>query len=173
MASIDISGVQYFVPLIGFILIFIVVYAVLNKTKLFENTWLELFISFLVSTLFVSTVGPLEYLQAVVPWFAILLVSLFFILIFTGFIGDKDDALKKGIGRMFVFALLLVFLVAAFFVFSSLISPYLPGGNGRGADPSLLRFTSWFFESKTAGAFWLIAVSAFVSWILVSAGKKK
>lgn len=173
MTSIDVSGIQYFVPLIGFILVFVVVYAVLNKMKLFENTWLELFISFLVSTLFISAVGSLEYLQAVVPWFAILLVSLFFILIFTGFIGDKDDVLKKMIGRVFVFALLLVFLVAAFFVFSSLISPYLPGQNTRGANPDLLKFTSWLFESKTAGAFWLIVVSAFVSWILVATGKKK
>ncbi len=172
MATIDITGIQYFVPLISFILVFIVVYAVLNKTKLFENTWLELFISFLVSTLFVSSVGSLEYLQAVVPWFAILLTSLFFILVLTGFIGDKDEALKKTIGKIFVYALLAVFLVAAFFVFSSLISPYLPGGSNTRANPDVLRLTSWLYESKTAGAFWLVVVSAFVSWILVSTGKK-
>lgn len=172
MATIDTSGIQYFAPLIGFILVFIVVYAVLNKTKVFENLWLELFISFLVSALFISAVGPLEYLQAIVPWFAILLVSLFFILVLTGFIGEKDDALKKWTGRAFVFVLLLVFLVSAFFVFSSLLSPYLPGGNQAGANADVLRFTAWLYESKTAGAFWLIAVSALVSWILVSTGKK-
>ena len=173
MATIDISGVQYFVPLIGFVLVFVVVAAVLNKTKLFENIWLELFISFLVSTLFISVIGPLEYIQAIVPWFAILLVSLFFILVFTGFIGDKAEALRNSIGKVFVYVLLLVFLVAAFFVFSSLISPYLPGGNSQRANPDLLKVTSWLFESRTAGAFWLIAVSAFASWILVSTGKKK
>ncbi len=172
MATIDVSGIQYFIPLIGFLLIFIVVYAVLNRTKVFENTWLELFISFLVSTFFISSFGSLEYLQAIVPWFAILLVSLFFILVLTGFIGDSN-ALKKTIGQIFVYVLLLVFVIAAFFVFSSLISPYLPGGSQTGANPDVLKLTSWLFESKTAGAFWLIVVSALVSWILVSTGKKK
>jgi hypothetical protein len=172
MATIDVSGIEYFIPLIGFILVFIVVYAVLNRTEIFKNTWLELFISFLVSTLFISSFGSLAYLQAIVPWFAILLVSLFFILILTGFIGDSN-ALKKNMGTVFVYVLLLVFIVAAFFVFSSLLSPYLPGGSRIGANPDVLRITSWLFESKTAGAFWLIVVSAFVSWILVSTGKKK
>ena len=127
----------------------------------------------MVSTLFVSSASSLTYLQAVIPWFAILLVSLFFILVLTGFIGDKDDVLKKSLGRFFVYALLLVFLLAAFFTFSSLLSPYLPGGNTSGANRDVLRLVSWLYEGRSAGAFWLVVVSAFVSWILVSTGKKK
>jgi hypothetical protein len=175
MAQVDLSGIEYFVPLIGFILVFVIIYAVLNKTKVFENLWLELFISFLVSTLFISVIGPLEYIQAITPWFAILLVSLFFILVLTGFVGDKDDALKKLIGQVFVYILLLVFLVAAFFVFSSMITPYIPGSAyyGSGANKDFLKLISWTYESKTAGAFWLILVSALASWILVRSSKKK
>lgn len=170
--TVDVSGISYFVPVISFILVFVVTYAILNKTKLFENKGIELFVSFLISTLFISAVGTVNYIETIVPWFAILLISLFFILMLTGFIGDKVDFLKKGFGILFVVLLFVVFLVSAFFVFSSSISPYLPGGDREGADPYVLNATSWIFSSKFGGAFVLILVSALVSWILVKSTKK-
>lgn len=173
VGAIDVTGINYFLPVISFILVFIVSFAVLNKTKIFENKGLELFVSFLISTLFITTTGGRPYLETIVPWFAILLISLFFILVMTGFIGDKADFLKKWFGVVFVFLLFIVFLVSAFFVFSSSISPYLPGGDESKANPYVLDATSWIFNSRSGGALLLLLVSALVSWILVRSVKEK
>lgn len=172
-ASIDVSGINYFLPIISFILVFIISYAVLNKTKLFENKGIELFVAFLISILFISVVSARIYLELIAPWFVILLVSLFFILVMTGFIGKDADVIKKGFGIAFVFILFAVFLISAFFVFSSVLAPYFPGGNTRGADPYFLSITSWLFSSKFGGAFLLILIGLLVSWILVKTAKSK
>ena len=100
-------------------------------------------------------------------------VSLFFILVMTGFVGKDADKVKKGFGIAFIFILFAVFLISAFFVYSSVISPYLPGGESGNANPYLLTLFSQIFSSKFGGALALILVGILVSWILVKAGNKK
>jgi len=171
-STVDISGINYFLPIISFILVFIIGYAVLNRTKIFENKGIELFIAFLISILFISVVNARIYLELIAPWFVIPLVSLFVILVLTGFVGKDVDKFKKGFGIAFIFILFAIFLISAFFVFSSSITPYLPGGDARYADPYFLSLTSWLFSSKFGGALLLILVGLLVSWILTRTGKK-
>jgi|SRR3989344_5823713 len=172
-STIDLTGINYFLPIVTFVLVFIISYAVLNKTKIFENKGVELFVAFLVSTLFITFVNARVYIEMITPWFVILLVSLFFILVMTGFVGKDADKVKKGFGIAFIFILFAVFLISAFFVYSSVISPYLPGGESGNANPYLLTLFSQIFSSKFGGALALILVGILVSWILVKAGNKK
>jgi hypothetical protein len=165
MSQIDLSSISYFLPLISFLIVFIVIFAVLQKTKIFENIWIQLFISFLVSTVFISFVGARDYVANIIPWVVILVVCLFFILVFTGFIGKSMENWNKGIGIAFIILLLVGFLVSALFVFSSSFSPYLPGGTeAKGSS-----FISWLYSSRVAGAILLLVISALVSWVLVKA----
>ena len=171
---VDVSGITYFAPLLAFLIVFIIIFALLNKTKLLgESLFVQLFVSFLIATVFVSGAGVRDYVLTVTPWFAVLVITLFFVLFIIGFVGKPAEFMHKGIGIAFVVALIIIFLVSGFIVFSEFILPYLPGSEALNGDPNLLRITQWVYSGRVFGALALLAVSAIVSWVLVRQAVKK
>ena len=171
----DVSGISYFAPILAFLIVFVIVFALLNKTKLLGvNGWVQLFVSFLIATIFVSAAGVRDYVLKITPWFGALIISLFFLLLLMWFIGLGDNKfVKGGIGIAVVVLLLIIFLVSGFVVFSESIVPYLPGSSGEGADPNLLLATGWIFSSRVSGAVLLLIIAAIVSWVLVKSSVTK
>lgn len=168
MATADISGITYFLPIISFLIVFIVIYALLAKTKILgESLGIQLFVSFLLATIFISASAPRNYVETIIPWFVVVLISLFLILAIIGFIGKPAEGMSKGIGMIFVIILGLMLLGSAFFAFSDYLSPYLPGSSSNGANPNILAFTDWLYSSRVAGALLLVVAAAIVSWVLV------
>jgi len=150
--AVDVSGFESLLPIFGFLLIFIVVYASLNKTKILgESEFVQLFTAFLVSIIFILAVQPRDYILNIIPWFAILIIVMFLILAFTGFVGGLEGW-GKGIGKGLVVVMLIIFLIIAYFVFSLVISPII---SEIGNYP------------KVVGAVVLLVISAVVSWVLV------
>jgi glucan phosphoethanolaminetransferase (alkaline phosphatase superfamily) len=167
MAQVDLSGLSYLLPLFGFFIVFIVSYISLGASKLLDDKWGRIFLSFLISSVFVTVVGARDYVLNITVWFSILIVSVFFLLMLTGFIG-KMDFMNKWIGGGFVILLLIAFLVSFVFVFSNYFSPYIPGPDyGYGGNPDVLYFTDWLFSPRVFGAILLIGIGSLVSWILV------
>ena len=163
----DLSGISYFLPILSFFVVFVIIYAVLSASKIIGDKWVKLFVSFLVSTIFVSAVGARDYVLNIIPWFAVLIVSLFLMMMVTGFIG-KMDKFNHGLGIAFVVLLILAFLVSAIFVFSDYFAPYIPRPTyGAGGNPSVLNFTEWFYSGRVMGGILLLILSGLVSWILV------
>ena len=171
----ELTALAFFAPIAAFLIVFVVVFAVLFKTKVLgENKWANLFVAFLIATVFISTAGAVRYIGTVIPWFAVVIVSLAFILILTGFIGEPAKSMNKGISIAFVIILSLVFLISGFLVFSKLILSYLPGPNfGTGLTEGEFFFLDWLYSPRIAGAVILLVVSALVSWVLVKSGDKK
>ncbi len=163
MAQIDVSGIEAFLPIISFFLVFMIVYALLVKTKIFEHWFLQTFIPFLIATVFVAAVGPRDYILSIVTWFAILVVLLFFVLLFTGFLGEGSKSMHRGIVWVFIILLAIAFIISAIFVFQ----PYYRNNN------MLIFLKDWVYDSKVAGALILLGVSAIASWILIKGGGKK
>ncbi len=169
VGQVDLSGISYFLPLLSFLVVFVIIFAVLQKTKIFESKWLQMFVAFLFSTIFVSFVGARTYILNVVPWFAVMVVCLFLIIFLISFVGKPLESWNGVVGGIFVVALLLVFLVSALLVFSSVIGPYLPGGSASGGNPDFVRFLGWAYSSRVAGGLLLLIISGLVSWVLVKA----
>src|SRR5512138_3745491 len=96
-ATADISGIVYFLPLVSFLLVFVITYAVLVASKLVEGWFLQVLVPFLIATVFVTAISARDYVLAVIPWFAILVVLLFLVLMFTGFLGKNAEAMQKPI----------------------------------------------------------------------------
>ncbi len=118
--TIDISGINYFMPIFGFLFVFVIVFALLAKTKILgENKFINVLISFIISIIF-STVSSMQnYVKSVIPWFAVLVIVLFFVLLIIGFSQQKiGDIMKPGIVWVFIIVLIAVFLVAAIKVFA-------------------------------------------------------
>lgn len=171
--AIDTSGIAYFLPLLAFLLVFIVSFTVIYKTKITEVLFLQLAISILVATIFVTAIGATNLVLNIVPWFAVLLVCLFMILALTGFIGDDMKFIRKPIGVIVVILLVIVFLVSALFVFSTSLGPYLPGSTAPGGDPDVLFFTDWLYSPGISGALLVFGVGLIVAWIMVRSIKDK
>lgn len=153
MATIDLSSIEFFIPLILFIVVFALIFGVLAKLKMFENKGLQVLIAFLLALVFSYAAGAQQYLQNVIPFFAVLLVCLFFILVLMGFIGKDMAFLNKGTGILFFAILIIGLVIAAFTVFSASTSYYW----GRLSEPR------WY------GAIILLIVSAIVGFILLRA----
>ena len=79
--AVDISLIQDFLPILSFLLIFAVVFALLAKYKLLgeESKFLNLFVSFLIAAIFVSLTSARDYVLAITPWFVVfvLMVKIF------------------------------------------------------------------------------------------------
>lgn len=165
----DVSGIGYFAPIAGFLLVVLIVYAILSKTKLLgENKFLNIAVAFTTASIFIAAASAREYIQTVTPFFVILLVCLFFFLMIIGFVGEPLKNFNKGVGVVFLVALGIICLIAAFFVFSYLIVGYLPGpGYGTNADPKILYFLDWLYSSRVAGTILVILISLGVAWVLV------
>ncbi len=165
----DTSAIAYFAPIAAFLVVFIVVYAVLLKTKILgDSKWVSLFVSFLIASIFISIAGARQYVQTVIPLFAILIVSLVFLLMLVGIIGKPAESFHKGIGLAAIIIFALVFLIAGFVLFSHLIVGYLPGATfGYNANPDALPALDWLYSPRVAGAILLVIISAAVSWVLV------
>ena len=133
---------------------------------------MEIFVSFAIAAIFVAAAGPRNLILTVIPWFAILVIGLFLVMAIGGFIGQKDFP-SKGIGIAFIVLLAIIFIIAALFVFSKYIGPYIPGNtglSGNPGNPALLGFFGWLYSPAVIGAILLIGVSAAAAWVVTKKG---
>lgn len=172
---VDVSPIAYFAPILAYLLVAIVISAVLVKTKIIsESSWVNVFVALFVATLFVSAGGVRTFVEVLTPWFALLMISLFMLLLLVGFVGDPLKGMIKGVGIVFVLLFAVVFLISGFVVYSDLLVKYLPGPSyGVGADPDVLYAFDWLYSSRVMGGILLLLASGLVSWIVVRSGIKK
>ncbi len=171
----DVSAFVYFAPILAFLIVFAIMLAILHKTKLIgENIYVQLFFSFVIATVFVTATSVRQLVLNVIPWFAVLIIALFLMMVLIGFMGKTDTMIGKGFAWIFVILLIITFLVSGIKVFSSTVGPYIPGSPTAGTgDPTLTNFFDWLYSPQVAGAILLIIVAALVSWVLVKSGGMK
>ena len=167
MEPADLSSFAALVPVWSFLLVFLTSFVVLHKTKLVESKWVQLFLSFFVATLFISAASAREYVAQVAPWVGVLLVSLFFIMLIAMFVGKPLENMHSTLGTIFIVGLFVIFFIAAIYVFSSQLAPYLPGSTASGGDSTLIQFTDWLYSPRVYGPLLLLIIAAAVSWVLV------
>ncbi|MBM3230628.1 hypothetical protein FJZ22_03185 [Candidatus Pacearchaeota archaeon] len=154
---LDLSGLDYLLPIWLFLLVFIISFAVLVSTKIVgENKFWLVFVAFVLATLFITAASARDYVESTAPWAIVVLMVAFFILLVTGFIGEPAKALKGSVGVGLVVVLLLVFLFAALRMFGDSLSP------STTRDPLLL----WLYSGPVAGIVILLAVCGLVGWVL-------
>jgi len=156
MATVDLSLIQAYLPILSFLLVFTVLFAVLAKYKMLgESKFVNLFVSFIIATIFVSLTSARDYVISITPWFAVFIIVALFLLAITGFAGKVPEGLSKGIGIGLVIALLVVFLISAYYTFSS--APFFDS------------LGDWISTPSVYGVLLLVLASALVSWVLIKA----
>ncbi len=165
----DLSGVTYFAPIVAFLIVFLVCALLFLKVKILgDNKWMAIFVSLLIAALFVSFGSVRRYVEVVTPWFAVFMISLFFILMIVAFSfqGKIPEGFQKGLGLLFVLGLLAAFIISGVTIFSSELGFWLPGSIESFDNP----LYAWISSPPILGAIILIVLTAAVSWVLVKKG---
>jgi len=163
----DVSVIAYFAPVWAFLAVFIIMFALLVKTGVLgDNKLLILFLSFVIASLFITAATVQQYVLTIIPWMAVLVISLFFILVLIGFVGNAEW-MHKGLGITVVIVAIIVFVVSGIKVFYSVISPYFPWSINYGTNAEALILSDWLFSGPVLGAIFILILSGIISWVLV------
>ena len=166
--GLDISPIFFFMPVFSFFFVSVVVYAILVSTKVLgDSKGINLFISFLMAVIFLSFASLEKYLITILPWFVILIVMVFLILLIAGFVGGKADwIMKPSFGWVIVAVLIIIFLIAAIKVFNPVFDPDLIITSGDDGSSGFSNFWDYLFYSRWSGSILLIILAGIVSWVL-------
>jgi len=120
MVVVSTEGLNFFMPIAAFLLVFLIVYAVLTKTKVLgDNNFVHFLISFILAAFFIVQVKLVEFVKFNAAWFAVFLVCAFLILILVGLTHGKVEVLQQP-WLAWVLSVFLIgfFIVSAGFVFN-------------------------------------------------------
>jgi hypothetical protein len=153
-----IEGINLFMPIFSFLFVFILVFALLRKTNILgDNPWLNIFISFLMAIFFVVNASLVEFVKLNSAWFAVFLVSVFFILLLVSFTHGKIDFLQKGwVGWILIGLLIVFFIISSSYVFNWALS---------------FDYLSRVLDTRWVGFILLLIIAGIVSAILVKVKK--
>jgi hypothetical protein len=148
-----ISGLNFLMPVFSFLFVFIVVYALIIKTKVLgENKTIALFISFILAVFFIVNLDMRDYLRSGAAWIAIFLVCLFLIITLITFTHGNIDAIKQPwLAWTLLVILILFFIISSTYFFSWTLN--------------WERVWGWF-DTQWFGFVLLLVVAGVVSWVL-------
>lgn len=166
---IDVSWLNYYMPIFGFLFVFVVVLAVLMKTKILgDNDFVNLIVSFIFAIVFITFSPGVDFVTTVIPWVVILIISLFFVLMLVGFSQeDVKKMMKPWLAWVFIGLLVVIFLVSAMIVFGSTFDGWLPGqADNPDANPFLISVKNFLYGESFLGALLLLVVAVVASWVI-------
>ena len=162
--ALDISGLNFFMPVFSFLLVFVIVYALLAKFKIIgESKWILVFVSFIVAIIFMSFSSLKLYVESIIPWFVVLLIIVFLVLIM-GFFTSKDWVPKSWFAWIFIIILIIIFLISAIRVFNPVFHPDLGIASGQGT--SMLEQVGEYLDGGFLGSVILLIIAGIVAWVI-------
>jgi hypothetical protein len=164
--AIDISGIFFFIPVFSFLFVFLIVWSILVKTKILGDApFVNLFVSLIMAVIFMSFSALDLYVRTVIPWFIVLFVCVFLVLLLGG-LASKDvmKMMGSGLGWISIVILIVIFLVAAIKVFNPVFHPDLIITSGEGI--SLVQQIRYSADGAVFGSFFLVLIAALVAWVL-------
>jgi len=164
--ALNISGLLFFMPVFSFLFVFLIVFALLAKTKIVgESKFVLVLISFIISIIFMSFSSAELYIRTILPWFVILMVVVFLILLIAMFSTKAwDKIFTPAFAWVIVGVLILIFLIAAIYVFNPVFHPDLGVTSGQGT--SMIEQIREYMDGGIAGSILLLVVAIIVAWIV-------
>lgn len=150
-------------PIMAFMFVFLVTYALLAKTNLLGgNTFIHFFVSFIIAIVFAMSPTATEFTVMTIPWIAVLTVAVLSILLaFALLKGNLDDIVKSPlVALLIVMITLIIFLVSALNVFGPFFAQYMPGPAQKAG------LISFLIHPSVLGAIILVIIAAIASWVL-------
>lgn len=164
--ALDISGLFFFMPVFSFLFVAVIIYALLLKTKILgESQWINLLISFILAVVFMSFSSAELYIRTIVPWFVVLMVIVFLVLLIALFSTKAwDKIMTPAFAWVVVGVLIIIFLIAAIRVFNPVLHPDLGVTSGQGT--SFIEQIRDYMGGGFAGSILLLIIAAIVAWVI-------
>jgi hypothetical protein len=152
--ALSFNVINYVVFIFGFILVFIVVYSLLVKTKVLGgNQFIMLLLSFVLAGLFIVELAFIRFMRLNSIWFGIGVFVFFTLIIVFGFIAGKeplDFLIRKKWGAWFLLGIILgLFVISSAYVFDWTIN---------------LGRIYWWFNTEWFGLIFLLIIVFIVAW---------
>lgn len=168
--ALDISLLTLLTPVITFLLIWAIVFAILEKSKLLKgSTQLHAFIGFAIALLFSFTPKAVTFIQTITPWIVVLFVVVILILVLFLATGWTEHSFQEAMGepviRWVLIIIILIILVASLTKVFAPVSPVATGESSieNGEDSSAVgeEIRQALFSPKILGAVFLLVIIAF------------
>ncbi|MBI2176365.1 hypothetical protein HYU40_03385 [Candidatus Woesearchaeota archaeon] len=112
MATIlDLGLLKGFVDIFVWILVFLIVYGILEVTNIFKNKGLHALFAFTITAVIVLTGGGTNIITAMAPWVVVLAALIFFIFVLANFAGADMNDLPSIFGKKAVIWIVAIPLV--------------------------------------------------------------
>ncbi|MBU2522736.1 MAG: hypothetical protein KKE23_00400 [Nanoarchaeota archaeon] len=150
----------YVMPLLAYLFIFTLVYALLAKTRVLgDNKYVHFTLSIVVAVIFILSPMATKFTALTIPWVAIFIFMVFFILLTITFVRGKIDDIVKSplIAIIISIIILIIFIISAINVFGPLVSQGYFSTEGQAAF-------DFFTNPQFYGLVVLLIIAGIVSW---------
>ena len=174
---LDVSTLSLVTPIFVFLLIFVLVYAIVLKTKILgENNALMVTaaLSVAVISMFAGSSVP-QFIINTVPWIVALFIGLLFLIFIYLFLGGSSEKeIMEQLGLKWVVFVILIVIVFIGLVQVIRLSPLQQsqGGNLTSEDTFKQEIVSTLVHPRILGALFLMIIAAFAVKLLTDQVKK-
>jgi len=167
MASfMDIGILNYFVPAFVFLLIYGILLALLEKTKIFgEGKAVNQVVALAIAVLFVLTPDLVGIVKIITPWFTVMFVFLLMVIMLFLFVGVKEGDVagvfkERGTVWIIIVICLTIFIYALTQVYGAQIQTIYAGGNATEQGGLNQVIGQIIFHPRVLGMFFLLVLAA-------------
>lgn len=170
MATVlDLGLLQYFTPVFVFFFVFVILWALLEKTRFFgENKFANLAIAMCLSFLFIFIPELTTFVSILTPWFIVLMIFLIFLVLIFLFMGVDPTKVANlfGSNETVIWTILIlsimIFGYAMTQVYGEQIRGITVGSEATDDQGSLAQSVgSILFTPKVLGMLLLLVIAAF------------
>jgi len=166
MATVlDFGLFGYFRPLFTFLLVWVIFYAVLQKSKVFGgNQGTDALVSMSASFLFMLTPGVSEIINIITPWFIVLIIFILLLVVIFMMVGVKESSIIEAFTSDWLIWLIVIFVIIFIFgfaftkVFGSSIQSI--SGNGEDAKDTVFDVAKVLFHPRILGLLFILLVAS-------------
>ncbi|MBU2640106.1 MAG: hypothetical protein KKG75_05390 [Nanoarchaeota archaeon] len=116
---LDLGLIEFLLPIFSMLLVFTILFGILQKTKFVsESANINVWIAIAIGILFALTPGAMQIVSIVAPWFMVMLLVIFSLVLLFLFMGVKLETIEsvarnEAAVRWTIFILGIIILIAA------------------------------------------------------------
>ncbi len=158
--------IKEIMPILIFLIAFILCYAGLQKIKLPGSNWVLALLSFLISLLLVSSINSTNYLGGVISIASVLLIVSFFLMLLVIFVAKDLEIFKTPLSwAIFIIGAMLV-LILTFNNFPNLYH-MLPGTSDSSLTDELSELKDFIYSQKFIQNFVFTAAAIAIAFVVI------
>jgi hypothetical protein len=137
MVSLLDSGIgEFLIPVFIFILVYAIIYAILQKVKILGDSLnINAMAAFVLAALFAMAPGAMEFIAVIAPWFVVMVLVAFSIILIFMFGGVKEGNIETIFKDSTVYWTILIFsIIIIIGGLTAVYGPFLLGGPPAGSE---------------------------------------